>query len=132
MEEGTPRRRILVMDDDPEIRILLRQFLEEAAFEVDEAEGGREGLRKHGERPYDLVIADLFMPEGDGLEFLTKVRPKAVGLPVIAISGGSVHFHLEGLDLARLLGAARTIPKPFSPSEVVVAAKELLGILPRA
>lgn len=128
METAAPRKRILVMDDDEAIRGLLRHFLEAGGFEVEEAVGGNEGLRKHAARPYDLIVADLFMPEGDGLEFLTRLRPKETGLPIIAISGGSVHLHLEGLDLARLLGASRTIAKPFQPAEVVAAARSLLGL----
>jgi DNA-binding response OmpR family regulator len=128
MDAKAPRKRILVMDDDDSIRGLLRHFLEAGGFEVEEAAGGKEGLRKHAERPYDLIVADLFMPEGDGLEFLTRLRPKETGLPIIAISGGSVHLHLEGLDLARLLGASRTIAKPFQPDEVVNAARALLGV----
>jgi DNA-binding response OmpR family regulator len=128
MEPAKPRKRILVMDDDDAIRGLLRHFLEAGGFEVEEASGGKEGLRKHGLRPYDLIVADLFMPEGDGLEFLTRLKPKETGLPIIAISGGSVHLHLEGLDLARLLGASRTIAKPFMPDEVVAAARSLLGM----
>ena len=128
METPAVRKRILVMDDDEAIRGLLRHFLEAGGFDVEEASGGKEGLRKHTARPYDLIVADLFMPEGDGLEFLTRLRPKESGLPIIAISGGSVHLHLEGLDLARLLGASRTIAKPFQPDEVVAAARSLLGV----
>jgi len=128
MKTEAVKKRILVMDDDDAIRGLLRHFLEAGGFDVEEASGGKEGLRKHAARPYDLIVADLFMPEGDGLEFLTRLRPKETGLPIIAISGGSVHLHLEGLDLARLLGASRTIAKPFQPDEVVAAARSLLGM----
>jgi DNA-binding response OmpR family regulator len=118
------------MDDDPAIRRVLRTVLEGEGYEVAEAEGGIQGLRLLRERAFDLVVADLFMPDGDGLEFLTRLKPREAGVPVLVISGGSAHLRSGGLDLARLLGASRTLAKPFRPSEVVAAARALLGAPP--
>lgn len=115
------------MDDDPEVRELLRLWLANEGYAVELASGGRQGLEKQRQRPFDLIVMDLFMPEGDGLEFLTKVRPRDIGLPVIAVSGGAQYTELEGLDLARYLGASRTLAKPFQPSDLVAAARSLLS-----
>lgn len=115
------------MDDDREIRRLLRLWLENEGLEVAEAEGGEQGLKLHREKPFDLVVADLYMPGGDGLAFLSAVQPRKTGLPVIAISGGATNVKLEGLDLARLLGASRTIAKPFNPGDLAAAVNALLG-----
>ena len=130
MGKGSGRHRVLVMDDDLEIRRLLRLWLENEGFEVAEAKGGEEGLRLHKASPFDLVVADLYMPEGDGLAFLTAVQPRKSGLPVIAISGGLANVKSEGLDLARYLGATRTLAKPFNPGDLAAAAHELLAATP--
>ena len=131
MGKGSGRRRVLVMDDDLEIRRLLRLWLENEGFDVSEAKGGEEGLRLHKASPFDLVVADLYMPEGDGLAFLSAIQPRKTGLPVIAISGGATNVKLEGLDLARYLGATRTLAKPFNPADLAAAAHDLLRDPPR-
>jgi DNA-binding response OmpR family regulator len=126
-EPAAAKKRILVMDDDDALRALVVDVLTAAGHDVRGASGGKEGLRHHRENPFDLVVVDLFMPEGDGLWFLNQVRPKVSGLPVVAISGGSPHLGIEALDLARLLGASRRLAKPFLPQEMVAAVAELLA-----
>ena len=73
--------RILVIDDDDQMRVLLRQVMEWAGYEVTEAEDGREGMQKQRRQPADLVITDLIMPEQEGLEtigFLRKEYPQII------------------------------------------------------
>ncbi len=112
---GTIRRRILLVDDDPDVRRSLENALSRAGYEVVSAANGVEAIRQwrdiHGG---DLIILDMFMPEKDGLETMVELRSHSPGVPIIAISGGGTTGRLDILDDARLLGAIETFEKPFS------------------
>ena len=112
---SAPRRRILLVDDDPDVRRSLGNALTKAGYEVVPAANGVEALRQwrdtHGG---DLVILDMFMPEKDGLETLVELRNHSPGVPIIAISGGGTTGRLDILEDAKLLGAIETFEKPFS------------------
>ncbi|HET6777589.1 MAG TPA: response regulator [Gemmatimonadales bacterium] len=112
---AAPRRRILLVDDDPDVRRSLEGALTKAGYEVISAANGFEALRQwrdlHGG---DLVILDMFMPEKDGLETMVELRNHSPGVPIIAISGGGTTGRLDILEDARLLGAVETFEKPFS------------------
>ena len=102
---------ILVVDDQEPIRSLLRRALEGADHEVLEASNGRLGLELYRERPADLIITDIFMPEMNGLEMLLELTRNFLNVKVIAISGG---LESEGaLNVAKLLGARQTFRKPL-------------------
>ena len=109
------RRRILLVDDDPDVRRSLQNALTKAGYEVVPAANGLEAIRQwrdlHGG---DLVILDMFMPEKDGLETLVELRSLNPGVPIIAISGGGTTGRLDILEDAKLLGAIETFEKPFS------------------
>lgn len=66
--------RVLVIDDEPQIRKLIRSALEGRGYSVDEAADGRDGARRFRERPPDLVIVDIFMPEKEGIETILELR----------------------------------------------------------
>lgn len=117
--------RILVIDDEPDIRLLVRETLEEAGHEVEEAENGIEGLRLYRRRPFDLIITDIFMPEKDGLEVLRELRREPRTLPIIAISGGWIQMK-EVLPMASKLGASEILNKPFTGAELLRAVKSAL------
>jgi CheY-like chemotaxis protein len=114
-ERPAPRRRILLVDDDPDVRRSLGNTLTKAGYEVVPAANGVEALRQwrdiHGG---DLVILDMFMPEKDGLETIVELRNHSPGVPIIAISGGGTTGRLDILQDAKLLGAIETFEKPFS------------------
>ena len=82
------QNRILLIEDDPEQRNLLRAVLEAKGFRVDEAENGKKGLDKISKNPPDVILLDLMMPEMDGFEFLNKLRanPEWASMPVIVVS----------------------------------------------
>jgi DNA-binding response OmpR family regulator len=82
------QNRILLIEDDPEQRNLLRAVLEAKGFRVDEAENGKKGLDKLSKNPPDVILLDLMMPEMDGFEFLNKLRanPEWGSMPVIVVS----------------------------------------------
>lgn len=119
--------RILVIDDDRQLRRAIRHVLEAAGYEVLEAADGAEGLRLHHEQRPDLVLVDIFMPEQDGLEFIRSVCTEAPQTKVIAMSGGGRTGMVDVLHAATAFGAARTLVKPFQLRQLLNAVWELVG-----
>ena len=117
--------RVLVIDDEPQIRKLIRSALEGRGYSVDEAADGREGARRFRERPPDLVIVDIFMPEKEGIETILELRHVDPSIKCIAISGGGLSGSLVYLKHAEYFGALRTFSKPFLLSEMLDAVGEL-------
>ena len=112
---AAPRRRILLVDDDPDVRRSLGNALSKAGYEVISAANGTEAIGRWRElHGGDLVILDMFMPEKDGLETILELRNHSPGIPIIAISGGGTTGRLDILEDAKLLGAIETFEKPFS------------------
>ena len=112
---------ILIIDDEELIRALLRTTLEAAGYEVMEAPNGRIGLELYRHRPTDLIITDIVMPELNGLDVLLELTRQFLHAKVIAISG--VGGEKNDLDVAKLLGARRTLQKPFSMSKLLDAVR---------
>ena len=120
--------RILIIDDDHETRLLLRENLEAAGYEVEEAKNGSEALSLHRNRPFDLLIIDMFMPEKNGLEVIMELRRENRILPIVAMSGGG-ELHLNGvLPIARRLGASEILQKPFTREEILQSVESALQI----
>jgi len=119
--------RILVIDDQPQIRDNCREALEEAGHTVMVAADGREGVRLYHRAPVDLVILDLYMPEQDGLATIRELRATAPRLPIIAMSGGGMMAQpVSFLDIARRLGAVRTFEKPIRLDELLEIVTDVL------
>jgi len=118
--------RILVIDDEPGIRKLLRQILEADGHEVVEAQDGGEGLRYYRLQPVDLVITDILMPGEDGLSGIREIRREFPHARIIAISGGGETGQLNFLSHARDLGARFTLSKPILIPEFRQAVTESL------
>src|SRR5688572_13777627 len=114
--------RILIIDDEQDTRLVLRESLEDADYQVQEAANGAEALKLCRVAPVDLVISDIFMPEKDGLEFISELRRRNRLLPIIAISGGG----REGLETAQKLGATAILHKPFTRDEILRAVESAL------
>ena len=111
--EGT-MPSILVVDDENQIRKLIRETLEQAGYHVTEARDGKEALQQYRLAPADVVIMDILMPDQDGLETTATLRREFPNVKVIAITGGSdVIGILNFLDVAKMLGAHRALQKPF-------------------
>ncbi|HXH83975.1 MAG TPA: response regulator [Candidatus Tectomicrobia bacterium] len=119
--------RILVIDDDPDVREIVREALEAAGHEVREADDGDGGLALLRQSPADLVITDIFMPGKEGLETILDVRQEFPGIKIIAISGGGGLRTLDYLPAAREFGAILAIPKPFDCDLLVAAVRDLLA-----
>ncbi len=119
--------KILIIDDDEQMRILLRQVMEWAGYEVVEAADGRAGMLKQRKEHADLVITDLIMPEQEGLETITGLKKEYPELKIIAISGGGRIGPDAYLPAAQELGADRVFSKPFDVRELANTVKELLA-----
>ena len=105
---------ILVVDDEQQIRQLIREMLEQAGYHVTEARDGKEALEHYRLAPADVVIMDILMPDQDGLEATTTLRREFPNVKVIAITGGNDMIGiLNFLDVATMLGAHRALQKPF-------------------
>jgi CheY-like chemotaxis protein len=119
--------RILVIDDEQVVRDSLKKILRREGHEVLTAADGIEGLTLWREHGAAVVILDIHMPRSDGIETLVQLRAVQPSLPVIVISGGDQSRTLGLLGDAKLLGATRTLAKPFSLSELTVALNHALG-----
>jgi DNA-binding NtrC family response regulator len=118
--------RILVIDDDQEIRSLLRDILEPEGFEVADAPNGRVGIKLFKQHSYDLVITDMLMPEQEGIETIAELQEKSPSIRIVAMSGGGSRGNLNVLVDAKRFGAAVTISKPFGPTEILDAVHAAL------
>ena len=121
--------RVLVIDDDEEIRTLVKHMLVGEGHQVEEAVDGAEGLRLFGKDPPDLVLTDINMPGLDGHEVITAIRVLHAEIPIIAVSGGGAIEQDELLLKAFALGAVEVIMKPFEFRQLVGAVERALGPL---
>jgi DNA-binding NtrC family response regulator len=117
---------ILIVDDDQHIRRTLRALLTRYGHEVLEAADGVVAMEHCRLQVLDLVITDLFMPEKDGLELLLELRALRPNLPIITMSGGAATKSLDLLADTRMLGAVRTVAKPFTIDEMRQAVEAVL------
>ena len=102
--------KILVVDDDPEVRMATRDFLSSKGYEVVLAEGGREALRLLDASPPDVVLLDVAMPDMDGMETLKRMVATHPAMPVIMVTANA---DIEITSKVLQLGAADYVPKPF-------------------
>lgn len=119
--------RVLVMDDEEDLRRVLVRALEGAGHEAYEAGNGADGLHEIKTRAVDLVVTDVVMPEMDGLEFMRELGRLRPGMRVIAISGGGVWDKNSLLTVAGMLGAVKTLSKPFELDEFLKLVSEVLA-----
>lgn len=118
---------ILLIDDDDLLRPMLCDNLQEMGHTVTEARDGKEGLAQQALAPADLVLTDLVMPEKEGIETIMELRKKYPAVKIIAMSGGGRVSAADYLRIARQVGAARVLSKPFSSQELELAINELLA-----
>lgn len=123
-------KRILVVDDDDALRNLLCKVLARAGYEAIPAEDGKAALAQFKESGADLVLTDLIMPEMEGLESITELRRLEPDVKIIAMSGGGRKGPDCYLPLAKMMGAAKTLEKPFLNKDLLAAVEEVLGETP--
>ncbi|CAM4353893.1 MULTISPECIES: response regulator transcription factor [Bacillus] len=114
--------RILIADDDKEIRNLLKIYLERELYMVDTAINGDEALQLFNQNNYNLVILDLMMPKVDGIEVCRKLRDKT-NVPILMLTAKD---HEVDKILGLSIGADDYITKPFSIHEVIARVKALM------
>lgn len=115
---------ILIIDDDRQMRRLLRRILTGAGHTVHEAENGRAGVELFERQPAALVITDIVMPDMEGIETIVSLRRDNPAVPIIAISGGTDPVYLRA---ASGLGATASLEKPFQPDRLLALVEGLLG-----
>jgi CheY-like chemotaxis protein len=118
--------RILVVDDMPEIRDVLKTALEEFGYEVALACEGGDALRQHADTPADVVITDLHMPGMNGLDTVRAFREKHGAVKIIAMTGAETFMVEKNLESSRINGADFTLTKPFELGALLKAIRELL------
>jgi len=119
--------RILIIDDNAQLREMLNLMLGQAGHEVVEAGTGEMGVKLYKEKPADIVIVDILMPEKGGLETIVELKRDFPDVKVIGISGGFQKKTDENKTLADLLGIQRTLSKPFAPDELLKNIREVLA-----
>jgi signal transduction histidine kinase/DNA-binding response OmpR family regulator len=120
------RRKVLVVDDDKDIRTVITEILDQSGYEVFTAASGQQGLDLAGQIHPDLIVLDLMMPGMDGWTVLTKLqhKPALADIPVIILSGAS------GLEMAMSLGAAAVLFKPVDANQLTAEIAAQLAPLP--
>ena len=118
--------KILVIDDEPVIRVLLRQLFEKRSYTVFEASDGAEGLDLYRKENPDVVVTDLIMPEEEGLSVIKKIKKIKPDANIIAISGGGLGSAEVYLKLAKSMGAQYVFQKPFDDKEMLSTVENML------
>jgi CheY-like chemotaxis protein len=119
--------RILIIEDDPIIQKVLHMLLVSLGHEAVLAENGKVGLAAFKREEFDLVITDCVMPEMEGIETIEALRKLAPAVKIIAMSGGGRVAAMDYLRIARNLGAAAVIEKPFTLEEFVNVLASVFG-----
>ena len=119
--------RILVIDDDNDVRQLVCRMISDKGNDVLEAANGKEGMQIVKSEPkIDLVITDLIMPEQEGLETIKELKKDFSHIKILAISGGGKIDVQNYLPLARGMGADLALSKPFARQDLLNAIQELM------
>jgi DNA-binding NtrC family response regulator len=119
-------KRILIIDDEQQIRSMLRLMLERDGYEVVEAPDGSEGIKAYRQKPADLVITDLIMPNKDGIGMIIELQKEFPDVKIIAMSGGGLNKPEGYLKGAKKLGAACTLTKPIDREKMLRAVKNII------
>lgn len=119
--------KILIVEDEPKLRFKLRKILEDASFDVEEAENGVDALRKVVTFSPDVIFTDIVMPEKEGLELILELREKKINLPIVAFSEPAKSTDTDFLAFAKAVGATSTVEKPYGKSSVLKAVADALG-----
>jgi DNA-binding response OmpR family regulator len=115
-------QRILLIEDDPRLAEMVKNYLGGAGFRVTVAANGAAGIAQHGREAYDALVLDLMLPDMDGLEVCRRVRAHA-DTPILMLTArGDAMDRVVGLEL----GADDYLPKPFEPRELLARLHAIL------
>ncbi|WP_027548685.1 response regulator [Bradyrhizobium sp. WSM2254] len=113
--------RVLVIDDQKDVRAMVGIVLRVHRFEVVEAESGAAGLNAFAESPFDAAIVDIFLGDTSGVDVIASLRERAPGLPIIAVSGMTT---LDFMDQSPHLANVVCLQKPFRPNDLLQALRK--------
>lgn len=119
---------ILIIDDDAQVREMLKKMFTRAGYQVLTAKDGKEGLNLFEVSAVDLVVTDLIMPEKEGIETIIALRQLKSDAKIIAISGDGQENSTSYLNMATKLGAQRAFAKPLQRKELLDAIHSLLTL----
>jgi len=119
--------KILVIEDDLQLQMMLRLTLEKSGYTVLTANNGAEGFQRMQETPADLVITDIFMPQEDGIVAITKIKKDWPTVKILAMSGGAPGGSFDFLPVAQSLGANAILHKPFSREALLKELETLIN-----
>ena len=117
--------RILLVDDNADLRQMLKEALELEGFAVQEASNGREALELQRRRPFPVLITDIFMPDADGFETIDSFRKEFPDTKIVVISGDARIAKGGYLKAAKLVGADATLAKPVEPQARIEVVRSL-------
>jgi len=127
-EPKSTQKRILLIEDDADVRPALEDILRHAGFDVLAAVDGKDGLARFRQGGFDLVITDIIMPKQDGVETILALRRMHPGLRIIAISGGGRMLGTGYLKtVVRNMGVNQLLEKPFLREQLLQAIGQALG-----
>lgn len=115
--------RVLVVDDNADLRESLCRLLAHAGFEAESARDGEQALVMHRRHPYQALVTDIYMPLSDGLETIQAFRRETPRIRVVAMSGGGEVAKGSHLAVAIEIGAAATLVKPFAFEKLLAALR---------
>ena len=119
----TEKKRILIVDDDDEIRDLLEFDVSHSGYFVDTASDGKEGLQKALNNSYDLILLDVMMPKMNGFDVCKNIRQAKLSIPILMLTAkGTINDKTIGFDC----GADDYLVKPFDVQEVLLRIRVLL------
>lgn len=104
--------RVLIVDDEPDVRLSLQLALELAGYSVRIASNGHEALAQQRDSAADILITDIFMPESDGMETIANFRREFPATRIVVVSGAARRPATDYLNAAQLVGADITLKKP--------------------
>ncbi len=117
---------VLIIEDDSQVRLMVRSMLEDAAHRVSEAENGKQGVEMYAQHRHDVVITDIIMPEQEGLGAIMQLKKLDPDVKIIAISGGGRIDSTEYLGYAVKLGVRFALQKPFAMDKLLRAVEKLI------
>lgn len=121
--------KILIVDDEPSVRDVIEKILRRGGHATVCAGHGLVALKNLSEAPFDLMIADIIMPDMSGIKLIDKARSLCPDLKILAISGGGPDYNPETcVSLAREHGADGVMMKPLLPDKLIALTEKLLAM----
>lgn len=125
---STPTRRVLVVDDNEDLRLSMKLLLERAGYDVVTAADGNRALELQREFARDVLITDIFMPEADGMETIARFKREFPAVKIVAMSAGGRQMKIHSyLMAAGVVGADATLRKPFESATLLETLRNLFS-----